>query len=383
MKKEKTFFYLIIILFLQLFFANNSFAAVYLFTDHSPIGHSILVHVASDGTVQAINPYPGKDPAVRITNGILFNGVVRVYDFNTGQSFGDYGMLDLGVEENSLLESRILQQINFYQAHEISGNWSDYWIVKNCGQSTFEALHAASYFDSEVLEARNKEYGEFELINSPDATEYAVRLQILTNAAKQRKTEEESLLVNDKSDDPGNASDGDTSDVSSGNNGDADDDNVISQGSNASGDNVCDPGDSDSEAHSLWYGGNNSDGDDVCYPVGDVSGDSTTPVTSEPSPPEPESRVSGFLGNFTEDNSPSVGEFLDNIMESSSIVLPSIPHFRVLWFLAGESWVDIISDAAGGIWNGLKNLDTDKITESISDEMGFEEMKEAIKSLGD
>ena len=335
MKKEKTFFYLIIILFLQLFFANNSFAAVYLFTDHSRIGHSILVHVASDGTVQAINPYPGKDPVVRITDGILFNGAVRVYDFNTGQS-------------------------------------------------TFEALHAASYFDSDVLEARNKEYGEFELINSPDATEYTVRLQILTNTTKQRKTEEESLLVNDKSNDSGNASDGDTSDVPSGNNGDADDDNVISQKSgNASGDNVCNPGDSDGEAHSLWYGGKNSDGDDVCYPVGDVSGDSTTPVTSAPSPPEPESRVSGFLGNFTEDNSPSIGEFLDNIMESSSIVLPTIPHFRVLWFLAGESWVDIISDVAGGIWNGLKNLDTDKITESISDEMGFEEMKEAIKSLGD
>jgi len=357
----------ITIILLQIFFVNTAFSEVYLFTDHSGEGHSILVHVAKDGTVSAVNPYPGKDPRVTIKDGVVFNGVVKIHDFNTGVSFKDYSMLDLGVADGSDLESKILQGINYYQAKEISGSWSDTWLIKNCGQSTFETLHVAGYFDPVVVRFREQKYGEVEIWNSPEATEYAVRFQIQINAGKARNTQEKSSTPNE-GDSQGQNGDSVSSQPDNNPNGD----NVVSNDNNG-GDNSSNTpsGDSVVNGDEPQSGSGNSNntpsGDDVS------SGFTDTPIDWE---------------HNSDDDTPAIGNVLEKIKENSPIAGPNIPHYRVLWIFAGENWADAIKAAGEGIGDLISNIkegniSITSISDSISDEMGFKDMKAALESIGD
>ena len=370
----------ITIILLQIFFVNTAFSEVYLFTDHSGEGHSILVHVAKDGTVSAVNPYPGKDPRVTIKDGVLFNGVVKIHDFNTGVSFKDYSMLDLGVAAGSDLESKILQEINYYQAKEISGSWSDTWLIKNCGQSTFETLHVAGYFDPVVVRFREQKYGEVEIWNSPEATEYAVRFQIQINAGKARNTYEKSSTPNE-----GDLQD-QNEDNASNSGREPDGDNVVSNDNNG-GDNSNETPSGDS----VVDGGEQQTGDgDSCVNNGEDDGAESNNSGTEPDGDEvvsggDDSKID--VGSDSEDSPVNMGAVVGAIMDHTSIVGPNIPHYRVLWIFAGEPWDDTVKEIVEGgksLLEGIVHGDISfsSLKDFFQNELGGSDMVAAFDSLG-
>lgn len=90
----------------------------------------------------------------------------------------------------------------------------------------------------------------------------------------------------------------------------------------------------------------------------------------------------------SDDDTPAIGNVLEKIKENSPIVGPNIPHYRVLWIFAGENWADAVKAAGKGIGDLISNIkegniSISSISDSISDEMGFKDMKAALESIGD
>lgn len=87
---------------------------------------------------------------------------------------------------------------------------------------------------------------------------------------------------------------------------------------------------------------------------------------------------------YNSEDLPTLGNAWEETKDNSFIVLPNIPHYRMLWLFSGEN----LGDVASSVVDSVKNLfdddvDFSKIGDRISDDMGFKDMKAAFESIGD
>lgn len=162
------------------------------------------------------------------------------------------------------------------------------------------------------------------------------------------------------------------------------------------GDNVSNP-DNDPDGDNVVSGDNNDGDNSSNTPSGDsvVNGDEPQSGSGNSNnTPSGDDVSSGFTDtpidweHNSDDDTPAIGNVLEKIKENSPIVGPNIPHYRVLWIFAGENWADAIKAAGKGIGDLISNIkegniSITSISDSISDEMGFKDMKAALESIGD
>ena len=167
-----------------------------------------------------------------------------------------------------------------------------------------------------------------------------------------------------------------------------------SQDSN--GDNVSSP-ENDPAGDNVVSGDNNDDSGSDATPSGDSVVNANEPQSgsgNSNNTPSGDDVSSGFTDtpidweHNSDDDTPAIGNVLEKIKENSPIVGPNIPHYRVLWIFAGENWADAIKAAGEGIGDLISNIkegniSITSISDSISDEMGFKDMKAALESIGD
>lgn len=317
-------------------FMPFAFAEVYLLTDSEGVGHSILLVVRRDANgvpyvYKSLSKQPDRDDTFFIEDGIVYlqrtgdNNEHKsysspIYDITTGEGYKrirgkkyDYSGIKLSVETNSELENRIAEEID-----DQNSWWVDDWyLYNNCGQATYEALRDSGYFSDWVMLSHNLKYGGDEYIESPEATEYAVKWQERQNLANARKNieadigaeEGDSVSVPEDSQSP----DGDEVSVPD---SDGDGDNVISGDGDGKDDDVVTPGaDSDN-------GGSVDSGDSQ-----DSDGDST-----------------------------SLGDIANGLADHFALVGPNIPHYRLLWLFAGENLVEITQNVISEVFNDSKEM---------------------------
>lgn len=85
----------------------------------------------------------------------------------------------------------------------------------------------------------------------------------------------------------------------------------------------------------------------------------------------------------SDDATPAIGNVLVEIKDNSPVVGPNIPHYRILWLFSGENWGDVAGSVVENAIDLFKSGNFSDIGKTISEEMGFEEMKTALQSIGD
>ncbi len=299
---RKLYLKLLLGLSLLFFVFYNVKGDVYLLTGHGDtFDHSMLVvteTVIQNGIKKEVlkavlNKYPGPDSRIIIENNIIKQPATSgFYDIGKQQGIGGYTGIKLSVESNSELEHKIIEQIKIYE--------KKFWITNNCGQGTFGVLRDAGYFDTSTLNSVEQLYGSYnQFVESALITSGAVWLQENANAVKIRKEQEEKELQAQQ-DVIENDENGDIT---------PDGDEVVN-----------DTGDT-----------NQPDGDEVV--VNNDSENNNADTSDE------------------YDSGISLVDVANDVADHFAIVLPNIPHYRLLWIFSGES----LGSSVKSLWDGFSN----------------------------
>ncbi len=285
-------------------------ADVYLLTNYNGEGHSILIVTGivngKEEVIADLSKYPGPDKDYKLVDGVickitklpgLDDKYASRFDIQKRQGYDGYSGVKLSVEAGSNLEKRIIEKIEDYET-----GIDDWWLWSNCGQATYGVLRDAGYFDETTIASIEEIYGTSEFAESPLRTSTAVALQEAKNAAIKRKEQEEKELQAQQ-------------DVIENN------ENDDRRDTTPEGDDVVnDTGDT-----------NQPEGDEVV--INNDSGSDNADTSDE------------------YDSSISLVDVANDVADHFAIVLPNIPHYRLLWIFSGES----LGSSVKSLWDGFSN----------------------------
>lgn len=180
--------------------------------------------------------------------------------------------------------------------------------------------------------------------------------------------------------------DSESSDMTSYPESDTSDNNVVTPDNSNEKDDI-------SSGNNVSSGGDVPSGDLTRYPENSVSGDrvvvdqtgsdnsNNTPSGDDVSSVLTDTQID--WGSNSNNSSSMIGTVVEKIKDNSPVVEPNIPHYRILWMFSGENWGDVAGAVVENAFDIFKNGNFSSIANKISDEMGFKEMKEALRSIGD